>query len=78
MKALDEAIKKMRGEPHTRITLTVARKTARGDVSDLSQEAARAGFQPSEVAGRLIGNVKSPKFEVKFGAHFEGHAATRA
>ncbi|RYZ99287.1 MAG: polymer-forming cytoskeletal protein [Proteobacteria bacterium] len=26
--------------------------------------------------GRLIGNVKSPKFEVKFGAHFEGRAAT--
>ena len=27
-------------------------------------------------SGRLIGNVKSPKFEVKFGAHFEGQAAT--
>lgn len=26
--------------------------------------------------GRLIGNVKSPKFEVKFGAHFEGRAMT--
>lgn len=29
-------------------------------------------------SGRLIGNVKSPKFEVKFGAHFEGKAATAA
>jgi cytoskeletal protein CcmA (bactofilin family) len=29
-------------------------------------------------SGRLIGNVKSPKFEVKFGAHFEGRAATAA
>ncbi len=28
-------------------------------------------------SGRLIGNVKSPKFEVKFGAHFEGSADTR-
>jgi cytoskeletal protein CcmA (bactofilin family) len=27
-------------------------------------------------SGRLIGNVKSPKFEVKFGAHFEGRAKT--
>jgi cytoskeletal protein CcmA (bactofilin family) len=27
-------------------------------------------------SGRLLGNVKSPKFEVKFGAHFEGGAAT--
>jgi cytoskeletal protein CcmA (bactofilin family) len=27
-------------------------------------------------SGRLIGNVKSPKFEVKFGAHFEGRALT--
>ncbi len=27
-------------------------------------------------SGRLIGNVKSPKFEVKFGAHFEGRAET--
>ena len=26
--------------------------------------------------GRLIGNVISPKFEVKFGAHFQGRAAT--
>ncbi|MGZ3694422.1 MAG: bactofilin family protein [Bdellovibrionota bacterium] len=26
--------------------------------------------------GRLIGNVSSPKFEVKFGAHFEGRANT--
>lgn len=26
--------------------------------------------------GRLIGNVKSPKFEVKFGAHFEGRAVS--
>lgn len=26
--------------------------------------------------GRLLGNVTSPKFEVKFGAHFEGRAAT--
>lgn len=26
--------------------------------------------------GRLIGNVHSPKFEVKFGAHFEGKAIT--
>ncbi len=25
-------------------------------------------------SGRLIGNVKSPKFEVRFGAHFEGRA----
>ncbi len=29
-------------------------------------------------SGRLIGNVRSPKFEVKFGAHFEGKAATAA
>lgn len=29
-------------------------------------------------SGRLIGNVKSPKFEVKFGAHFEGRAETIA
>ncbi len=27
-------------------------------------------------SGRLIGNVQSPKFEVKFGAYFEGKAAT--
>jgi cytoskeletal protein CcmA (bactofilin family) len=27
-------------------------------------------------SGRLIGNVKSPKLEVKFGAHFEGKAKT--
>jgi len=27
-------------------------------------------------SGRLIGNVKSPKLEVKFGAHFEGRAET--
>src|SRR3990167_1615773 len=26
--------------------------------------------------GRLIGNVHAPKFEVKFGAHFEGSAHT--
>lgn len=26
--------------------------------------------------GRLIGDVKSPKFEIKFGAHFEGKAQT--
>jgi cytoskeletal protein CcmA (bactofilin family) len=26
--------------------------------------------------GRLIGNVRCPKFEVKFGAHFEGRAIT--
>lgn len=26
--------------------------------------------------GRLIGDVKAPKFEVKFGAHFEGKAQT--
>lgn len=26
--------------------------------------------------GRLIGNVHCPKFEVKFGAHFEGRANT--
>lgn len=29
-------------------------------------------------SGRLLGNVKAPKFEVKFGAHFEGRAETRA
>jgi cytoskeletal protein CcmA (bactofilin family) len=29
-------------------------------------------------SGRLIGNVQSPKFEVKFGAHFEGAAKTRS
>ncbi len=28
--------------------------------------------------GRLIGNVHAPKFEVKFGAHFEGRAITVA
>jgi cytoskeletal protein CcmA (bactofilin family) len=28
--------------------------------------------------GRLIGNVTSPTFEVKFGAHFEGRAITSA
>jgi len=27
-------------------------------------------------SGRLIGNVKSPHFEVQFGAHFEGKATT--
>jgi cytoskeletal protein CcmA (bactofilin family) len=27
-------------------------------------------------SGRLLGNVKAPKFEVKFGAHFEGRALT--
>lgn len=27
-------------------------------------------------SGRLIGDVSSPKFEVKFGAHFEGRAIT--
>ena len=27
-------------------------------------------------SGRLIGNVKSPHFEVQFGAHFEGKAIT--
>lgn len=27
-------------------------------------------------SGRLLGNVKAPKFEVKFGAHFEGKAIT--
>jgi len=27
-------------------------------------------------SGRLIGNVRAPKFEVKFGAHFEGRAIT--
>lgn len=27
--------------------------------------------------GRLIGNVRSPKFEVKFGAHFQGQAITK-
>lgn len=27
-------------------------------------------------SGRLLGNVKSPKFEIKFGAHFEGQALT--
>lgn len=27
-------------------------------------------------SGRLIGNVYAPKFEVKFGAHFEGKAMT--
>ena len=26
--------------------------------------------------GRLLGNVRSPKFEVRFGAHFEGQAVT--
>jgi cytoskeletal protein CcmA (bactofilin family) len=29
-------------------------------------------------SGRLVGDVKSPKLEVKFGAHFEGKAATSA
>jgi cytoskeletal protein CcmA (bactofilin family) len=29
-------------------------------------------------SGRLIGNVKAPKFEVKFGAHFEGKANSSA
>lgn len=27
-------------------------------------------------SGRLLGNVTAPKLEVKFGAHFEGRAAT--
>jgi cytoskeletal protein CcmA (bactofilin family) len=27
--------------------------------------------------GRLLGDVKSPKFEVKFGAHFEGRAISK-
>lgn len=27
-------------------------------------------------SGRLLGNVKAPKFEIKFGAHFEGQAVT--
>lgn len=27
-------------------------------------------------SGRLLGNVTAPKFEVKFGAHFEGSAVT--
>lgn len=40
-----------------------------GDVS------ARTKITVSE-SGRLIGNVKAPKFEVKFGAHFEGRAAS--
>lgn len=29
-------------------------------------------------SGRLIGNVRAPKFEVKFGAHFEGKAISSA
>jgi cytoskeletal protein CcmA (bactofilin family) len=29
-------------------------------------------------SGRLIGNVRAPKFEVKFGAHFEGKAISVA
>jgi cytoskeletal protein CcmA (bactofilin family) len=29
-------------------------------------------------SGRLLGNVKSPKFEVKFGGHFEGGATTKS
>lgn len=29
-------------------------------------------------SGRLIGNVRAPKFEVKFGAHFEGKAISMA
>lgn len=29
-------------------------------------------------SGRLIGNVRAPKFEVKFGAHFEGKAISTA
>jgi len=28
--------------------------------------------------GRLLGDVKSPKFEVKFGAHFEGRAISNS
>ena len=40
-----------------------------GDVS------ARTKVTVSE-SGRLIGNVKAPKFEVKFGAYFEGRAAS--
>lgn len=27
-------------------------------------------------SGRLVGNVRAPKFEVRFGAHFEGKAVT--
>ena len=27
-------------------------------------------------SGRLVGNVISPKFEIRFGAHFEGKATT--
>lgn len=27
-------------------------------------------------SGRLIGNVRAPKFEVKFGSHFEGKAVS--
>jgi cytoskeletal protein CcmA (bactofilin family) len=29
-------------------------------------------------SGRLIGNVRAPKFEVKFGAYFEGKAISSA
>jgi cytoskeletal protein CcmA (bactofilin family) len=29
-------------------------------------------------SGRLLGNVRAPKFEVKFGAHFEGKAISAA
>lgn len=28
--------------------------------------------------GRLLGDVKAPKFEVKFGAHFEGRAISNS
>lgn len=44
-------------------TLTVARRTARVDISDLSQEAARAGYKPSEMAGRLIGQARIKQVE---------------
>lgn len=44
-------------------TLTVARRTVRVDISDLSQAAARAGFTPNEMAGRLIGQARAKKVE---------------
>lgn len=43
-------------------TLTVARRTARVDISDLSQAAA-AGESPSETAGRLIGQARIKQVE---------------
>lgn len=43
-------------------TLTVARRTARVDISDLSQHAA-AGESPSETAGRLIGQARIKQVE---------------